>query len=197
VERIVTRRFAIGLVLVLALAACARGGGEWRTKNVTGLLPDLEFSMTDDRGRRVSAADERGAIVLLFFGYTNCPDVCPTTLARLGEARKAMRNRGAGTRMLFVTVDPARDTEARLAAYVRAFGEGVVGLRGGRDAVDALARRYRVGYSLGAPDASGQYEVTHSGGVFVFDRDGRARLLIRPDDPLPSVIADLDRLAGS
>jgi protein SCO1/2 len=182
------------LALVLLLAACTQGGPGWKTKDISGLMPDLELSMTEAPARRVTAADYRGKIVLLFFGYTSCPDVCPTTLARLAAARRAMQDHGAGTRVLFVTVDPARDTPTRLAQYVDAFGEGIVGLRGSRQAIDRLTRRYRVGYSLGKPDARGDYEVSHSSGVFVFDGRGRARLLVRADDPVPAIAADLDRL---
>jgi len=183
-------------VLVL-VAGCTNRGGDWNAKNITGLMPDLEFSMTDETGQKVSADDFRGKTVLLFFGYISCPDVCPTTLARLVQAMHAMRDQGARTRVLFVTVDPARDTETRLSSYVRAFGDGMVGLRGTPEEIDALTRRYRVGYSLGKPDASGQYEVTHSSGVFVFDRQGKARLLIRSDVATSGITADLERLAGS
>jgi protein SCO1/2 len=191
-------RILIPLLAVLVLAAGCTGGEEhWNAKDISGLMPDLQFAMTDDRGRAASAADYRGKVVLLFFGYSSCADVCPTTLARLAEARQAMPDRGERTRVLFVTVDPARDTQARLAEYVRGFGAGTVGLRGSPEALDALARRYRVGYALGKPDANGQYEVNHSSGVFVFDAAGRARLLIRSDEPVPAITEDLERLAGS
>lgn len=182
------------LLALLLVAGCTQGGAGWKTKNITGLVPDLELAMTQAPAREVSAADYRGKIVLLFFGYTSCPDVCPTTLARLAAARAALPDHGAATRVLFVTVDPARDTPARLAKYVSAFGDGVVGLRGTPQALDRLARRYRVSYSLGKPDANGDYDVAHSSGVFVFDAAGRARLLVRPDDPAPAIAADLGRL---
>ncbi|MGH8686249.1 MAG: SCO family protein [Burkholderiales bacterium] len=187
-----------GLILAaaLALAACGPGDAGWHAKQVTGLLPDLEFRMTAANGGAVSAADYRGKVVLLFFGYTNCPDVCPTTLARLAAARAAMRERRDAVQVLFVTVDPARDSLARLAEYVPAFGPGMAGLRGDEDAIEALTRRYRVSYTRDKPDAHGDYAVSHSGGVFVFDGKGRARLLVRPDDAAPGIAADLERLSA-
>jgi protein SCO1 len=190
------RRSLIAFVAALGLAACSPSEPAWRTKSVTGLLPDLAFSLREAGGREVTAADYRGRVVLLFFGYASCPDVCPTTLARLAAARHAMHAQGDPVRVLFVTVDPARDTPAKLAAYASAFGPGVLGLRGEDPALQELTRRYRVSYTREAPDAHGNYEVSHSAGVFVFDRAGHARLLVRPDDAAADIAADLDRLAS-
>ncbi len=181
----------------LLLAACSHfTESGWHAKNVRGLLPDLAFAMTDETGRPVRAEDYRGDVALLYFGFTHCPDVCPTTLAALARAIGALGDAGKDVRVLFVTVDPARDTPAHLAEYVHAFGPMVTGLRGGREALDALTRRYRVSYALGKPDADGDYDVTHSSGVFVFDRRGRARLLILADAAPQAIEADLRRLAA-
>jgi protein SCO1/2 len=189
------QRLVIALAAGATLAACT-DQGTWRTENIDGLVPALELAMTDDAGRAVSAETYRGRTVLLFFGYTHCPDVCPTTLARLAQALGATQSRGAGTVVLFVTVDPRRDTVERLHEYVRAFGPWFVGLRGTPDETRALAKRYRVTFSYGEPDKSGDYEVTHSTGVFVFDGGGRSRLLILPRDPVEAISADLDRLTA-
>jgi protein SCO1 len=144
----------------------------------------------------VSAQTYRSNIVLLYFGYTNCPDVCPTTLAKLAQALKATKNRGAGIHVLFVTVDPKRDTVSRMHAYVRAFGPWFVGLVGTPDELREITKRYRVTYSYGKPDKDGNYEVTHSSAVFVFDGTGRSRLIMVPHDPADAITADLDQLAA-
>jgi protein SCO1/2 len=180
----------------LALAACTKGDGEWRTDNIDGLLPALEFHLTDDSGRQVSAQDYRGKTVLLYFGYTSCPDLCPTTLSKLAQALKSTKDRGAGDVVLFVSVDPQRDSVGRLHAYTRAFGPQFIGLRGTPQELTALSKRYRITYSYDKPDKNGDYEVTHSTGVFVFDGTGRSRLLVLPNDPADAITADLDRLAG-
>jgi len=190
-----TKRLVIALAAGATLAACG-DQGPWRTENIDGLVPALDLAMTDDAGRAVSAKTYRGRTVLLFFGYTHCPDVCPTTLARLAQALGATQNRGAGTVVLFVTVDPKRDTVERLHEYVRAFGPWFVGLRGTPEAVRALTKRYRVTYAYGEPDKTGDYDVSHSVGVFVFDGTGRSRLLILPRDPVEAISADLDRLTA-
>ena len=188
---------AAALAAVLAVSACDHfSASGWNAKVVSGLLPDLEFHMTDDRGAAVTARDYRGGMVLLYFGYTHCPDVCPTTLARLAQVVGELGGAGRHMHILFVTVDPARDTTAQLSEYAHAFGPEVVGLRGTPAETEALVKRYRVSYSLGKPDARGDYEVMHSSGVFVFDRDGHARLLVLAEDPAPAIRADLARLAG-
>jgi protein SCO1/2 len=186
---------ALGLLCALA-ASCAKEQ-PWRLQNIRGLVPDLAFSMTDDEGRAVSAAEFRGKVVLLYFGYTNCPDVCPTTLATLAQAIRAAGNRGNDVRVLFVTVDPERDSLARMHEYVNAFGPEFVGLRATPEALKELTKRYRVAYSLEAPDAQGRYEVNHSSGVFVFDRDGRGRLLMLPKATVEDLSVDLQRLLQS
>jgi len=190
----VTARIWLAL-LVLLVASC--GGGEaWHAKNVRGMIPDLAFEMTNDEGRTVHASDYRGEVVLLFFGYTHCPDVCPTTLARLGQAVERMGDEGRRVRILFVTVDPARDPPALLHDYVKAFSPQATGLRGSEAQLDALAKRYRVAYAREAPDAHGAYAVSHSSAVFVFDAEGRARLLIQPELGAGEIAADLERLVG-
>lgn len=188
-------------LLLAALAACSALAActhkeHWRTDNIDGLMPRLDLKMTDDAGQPVTGATYRGKTVLLYFGYTNCPDVCPTTLAKLAQALKDTKNHGAGTQVLFVTVDPKRDTLSRMHEYVHAFGPWFVGLRGTHDELRALTKRYRVTYSYAKPDKDGNYEVTHSTAVFVFDGTGRSRLLILPRDSAKAISEDLDQLAA-
>ncbi|HUI99999.1 MAG TPA: SCO family protein [Usitatibacter sp.] len=184
------------LAVVLALAGCDRViGNDGPVRNVSGIVDDLRFTMTDANGRTVRAAAFRGDPVLLYFGYTHCPDVCPTTLTRLSQAAKVAAPQGL--RIIFVTVDPKRDTAPLLAEYAHAFGPRVTGLRPSEDELEELARRYRVSYSRGKPDAHGEYEVRHSSGVFGFDGEGRARLMILPGASIADIESALRRLGGS
>lgn len=129
-------------------------------------------------GKEVTAANYRGKVTLLYFGYTYCPDVCPTTLSNLSRIVRSLGPDAKSVRVLFVTVDPNRDTLAALKQYADAFAPAVDTLRGTPNEIAALARRYRVAYSV-KPEAPGQsYEVTHSSSVFAFDRQGAARLLV-------------------
>lgn len=155
--------------------------------------------MTDAAsGKRVTAADFRGKVVLLYFGYTRCPDFCPTTLANIAHALRNLGRSADRVRVLFVTVDPNRDSLATLKRYAALFAPQVVGLRGTPDQLAALARRYRIAYSVTPASANHAYEVSHSSIVYVFDQDGQARLLVgsmataNPD--IAGATADLRRL---
>lgn len=186
------------MVLAVAAAlliACSGGGSHWRTTDISGVMPPLRFTLTDgSTGRVVHAADFRGKVVLLYFGYTHCPDVCPTTLANLAASVRALGARASQVRILFVSVDPARDTPAVLQQYAAAFGPRVVGLHGNQAELRSLTKRYRVSYGYGKPDAHGDYEVSHSSAVYVFDARGNVRLLARPTDRPQDIAHDLGRL---
>jgi len=186
------------VVAALLLAACS-GTQQWHETDITGAMPALDFTMTGaGDGKTVTAADFQGDVVLLYFGYTYCPDVCPTTLLNLSAVLEDLGDKAKHIRVLFVTVDPDRDTVPVLKDYVKAFAPQVVGLRGDADQLAALAKRYRVSYSV-APESGDQpYTVTHSSAIYAFDRTGKVRLLIssmatdKPDTV--GVEADLARL---
>jgi len=117
-------------VLLASLAAC-HSGVPWQTKNITGLMPTLAFNMTEaNRGVPVQASAYRGHYLLVYFGYTHCPDVCPLTLGRLKLVMSRLGDKGASLRVLFVTVDPKRDKLPELKRYTQFFGPQFVGLRG-------------------------------------------------------------------
>lgn len=191
-------RAAAGLCLVL-LAGCG-DGTKWHSIDVSGSLPPLSLTMIRaGDGREVTQADYRGRIVLLYFGYTFCPDVCPTTLSNIAEILTRLGPQAQHIRVLFVTVDPNRDTPAVLAAYVKNFAPQIDGLRGTPDQLAALARRYRVVYSVTPATEDHPYEVTHSSAIYVFDGSDAARLIIAslasttPD--IGGTAADLKHLA--
>ena len=182
-------------ILVAALFALAACGPEkpWHATNVTGAMPDLQFAMVRaSDGLAVKADDYRGRVVLLYFGYTHCPDVCPATLANLSDVLKRLGRDAEKVRVLFVTVDPDRDTLDLLKQYAHAFAPQVDGLRGSKNQIADVARRYRVGYSVKTkPD----YVVTHTSAVFVFDDKSRARLVITDTNDTTAVAEDVGRVA--
>lgn len=187
-------RFCVALLLGL-LAGCGQTDPTWGLRDISGLMPSLDFTLTDaSDGRTVHGKDFRGHLVVLYFGYTHCPDVCPTTLSRLSQALAELGKDSDRVRVLFVTVDPARDTLPLLKTYAAAFGPQVVGLRGSEEGIKALTKRYRVSYGYGEPDASGAYEVSHSNAVYLFDQDGEIRLLAGPTDNSSVIAGDLKRL---
>lgn len=180
--------------LLLLLSACD-SGPPWATKDISGLMPQLAFTLTEaNRDIDVHAQEYRGQVVLLFFGYTHCPDVCPLTLSRIKSALARLGDQAQQVRVLFVTVDPNRDSLQELKHYTAFFGPQFVGLRGSQAALRELTKKYRVTYGYDKPDAQGNYNVSHSSAVYIFDRKGEARLLVRSDDSVSAISSDLKRL---
>jgi protein SCO1/2 len=178
-----------------ALAGCTHKSEPWQLTDVTGHLPDLEFSLTSDDGKPVTGDTFKGRTSLVYFGYTHCPDVCPETMGRLMQVIDKLGPDAQDVRILFITVDPARDTPQALHNYVGAFdSKHAEGLTGTDRQIESLAKRYRVAYQMEKRDPKGNYEVTHSSAVYIFDRQGHARLLATDKDT-PDVFAqDLRRI---
>jgi protein SCO1/2 len=149
------------------------------------------FELTDFNGSRRTLADFRGKLVLLFFGYTHCPDMCPTTMARLAQVMRVLGADADRVQVLFVTVDPGRDTPQVLAQYVPAFHPAFLGLYGTEQQTAAAAKEFKVYYQPQKPGESGFYTVDHSGPVYALDRRGRLRLLIKSEMSAESVARDL------
>lgn len=188
------------LFSLVVLSAC-NDKGTWHETDITGISPDLKLTMTRaEDGKEITAADYNGRVTLLYFGYTFCPDICPTTLANVAQALKGLGDDARKVSVLFVTVDPGRDTPEVMKQYTDAFGPQFDGLIGTADQLAALARRYRIAYSVTPSSDPTGYEVNHSPAVYVFGQQGKARLLIgnigagTPD--LKGVEADLRRLIG-
>lgn len=181
-------------ILAAMLAGCQQSA-EWHGKEISGLMPDLAFELVDAGGQPVTQADFAGNVNLLFFGFTYCPDICPTTLAQLAAAVRQLPEAQRGqVNILFVSVDPDRDNGARLAEYAGAFGEQIIGLTGTQEQLETLTRRYRVTYGYGEADEAGNYNVSHSSAVFAFDSNGNVKLLLRDDLTPAQVAEDLQRL---
>lgn len=174
------------LTLALLLTGCSKPN--WHMTDISGAMPRLDFRMTAE-GKPVSGDDYRGKVVALFFGYTHCPDVCPATLANLTDM--AAKLNSPDLRILFVTVDPDRDTDAVMSDYAKAFSPQVVGLRATPNQLANLARTYRVAYEVkkGPP-----YEVIHSNAVFFFDKQGRTRLVTTDTSNAAAMAEDVTRL---
>ncbi|MEW9571081.1 SCO family protein [Rhodanobacter sp. Si-c] len=187
----------LSLTGALLLGGCQHDALPFRLTNISGHMPDLQFQLTNDNGRPVSAADYRGKVVLLYFGYTHCPDVCPLTLAHLHVVLQKLGKQADDVRILFVSVDPARDTPEVLHAYVNAFDKRAVGLTGSPGAIEALVKRYRASFTREPGSQGGNYEVSHSSAIYVFDRNGRARVLSTPGTPQDDLVHDLDLLLGA
>ena len=190
----------LALVAVIA-ALCGAGCTSKPTFNavdITGSSYAQNFALTDASGATRTLADYRGKVVALFFGYTQCPDVCPTTMADLARVKSSLGADGARLQVLFVTLDPERDTPALLAEYVPNFDPSFVGLWGNPEQIAHTARDFKVFYQKVPEATPATYTLDHTAGTFVFDPAGHVRLFIRYGEPEPAIASDLRQLlAGS
>ena len=188
----------VAMVVGLSLTGCKKEQS-WHADNITGSFPALDFTMTLARdGKTVIARDYRGKIVMLYFGYTFCPDICPTTLLDMTTILKNLGPKAKDVRFLFVSVDPDRDTLDILKKYESLFAPQVDALRPTADQLANLAKRYRIAYSVTPKTKTHpDYDVVHSSAIYVFDRSGAARLIIptlAKSGHIKGVTADIERL---
>ena len=187
-----------GLVLALcfAIAGCDPGQPAFNSIDITGAPYARDFALTDSSGKPRALADFKGKVVAVFFGYTHCPDVCPTTMADLAAIKQKLGPAGDGLQVVFITLDPERDTNPMLQSYVPKFDPSFIALRGDADQTAKTAKEFKVFYQKVAGDAPDAYTLDHTAGTFVFDRDGKIRLFVKYGETPDRVQADLKRLLG-
>lgn len=184
------------LLVVLALLGCDRAGApasspSFKAIDITGADYARELSLPDAEGRPRSLAEFKGKVAVVFFGYTQCPDVCPATLAELAAVKQALGPAGADVVGIFVSVDPARDTPEVLKAYVGTFGADFVALRGDEEQTKAAAKGFKVFYQKVPGKTDTSYTMDHTAGSYVFDRQGRVRLFTRYGTGAEALVHDL------
>lgn len=170
---------AIAVTVGVGLSACSNPSEQFQNTDLTGLDYAKDFALTDHNGKPRTLADFKGKIVVIFFGFTQCPDVCPTTMAEMAGVMKQLGPDAEKVQVLFVTVDPERDTQSLLAAYVPNFDSRFLGLYGDKAATDKVAKEFKVFYQKVPGKTPESYTVDHTAGSYVFDQQGRIRLFLR------------------
>ena len=184
-----TRRSCLGWLALAALAGCADKAPSFRGIDVTGAGYGKTLSLKDPDGRTRTLADFQGKAVLLFFGFTQCPDVCPTALLRAAEVRRLLGADGDRLQVLFVTLDPERDTPQVLREYTGAFDPGFLGLAGDLAETEQIAKEFRV-YFKKVPTQS-SYTIDHSAFTYLFDPAGQLRVLLKHEQTAQDYAADV------
>jgi len=189
------------LSAALCLSGCERQGGgasapavSFHGVDMTGADYARTLSLPDVDGKARTLADFKGKVVFVFFGFTQCPDICPTTMAELAEVRRRLGPDGDRVQGVFVTVDPERDTPEVLKAYLEGMDPGFVGLRGTLAQTEAVARDFKVFFQKVPSKAGGGYTMDHTAGAYIFDPAGHLRLFVRYGTPIDDLTADIKTL---
>ncbi len=186
---------------ILALSACQPSSQQsaavkFNSVDITGVNYAQTLNLPDMDKRPRTLTDFKGKVTFVFFGLTQCPDVCPTTMSDLAEVKKLLGKDGERVQGIFVSVDPERDTPAILKEYLGNFDPSFIGLRGNLDQTQATAREFKIFYAKVPGQTEGSYTVDHSTGSYVFDTQGRPRLFVRRDVGVKNLAADLKALVG-
>lgn len=182
------------LVLCLVLTACGRpenAAQAFVATDISGAEFGGNLALTDHHGQPRTLADFRGKVVVLFFGYTHCPDVCPTTMDDVAKSLKLLQGKRQQVQVLFVTLDPERDTQQVLAQYVPSFDPGFLGLYGDLAATEKVAKDFKLFYKKQASGGKSGYTIDHSAGMYVFDKQGKLRLFMSHGQKPQDIAHDL------
>ncbi|MET0267995.1 MAG: SCO family protein [Duganella sp.] len=173
--------FALAVLAVsMFLAGCGdkKPAQTFNSVDITGAAFAKDFTLTDHLGQQRSLADFRGKVVFMFFGFTQCPDVCPTTMAKLAGVMKELGPKAEQVQVLFVTVDPERDTRELLAQYAPTFDARFIGLSGTPEQTAAVAKEFKIFYSKVEGTTPGNYSIDHTAASYIFDKAGKVRLMV-------------------
>lgn len=197
--------FALAFATTLMLGACERqpeGGqmllspvnSEFKNTDITGLDYAKDFALPDHHGKLRTLGDFKGKAVVVFFGFTQCPDVCPTTMSEMAAVMQQLGPLADKVQVLFISVDPERDTPELLAQYVPSFDPRFLGLVGDKEATEKVAKEFKVFYQKSPGKEPGSYSVDHTAGSYVFDPQGRIRLFVRHGQGAEPIAHDLKLL---
>lgn len=175
----------------LLIAACSPSAPTFKSTDISGVEWGGDFMLTAHTGKPVKASEFNGKVVIMFFGYTHCPDICAPTLVKLDQVVKRLGEDAKNVQVLFITVDPEHDTVQQLAGFIPPFNPSFIGLTGTDKEIAAVASEYKVAYGKNPQSKPGQILVDHSTGILVKDRRGKLRLLVKNDVAIDDLEHDI------
>jgi protein SCO1/2 len=188
------KKLFAALLMLAALVGCGEKQLKFQNTDLTGLDYAKGFALNDHTGKPVTLDSYKGKVVVLFFGFTQCPDVCPTTMAEMAGVMKELGPQADQVQVLFATLDPERDTKELLAQYVPSFDQRFVGLYGTPEQIAATAKEFKVFYQKVPGKTPDSYTIDHTAGSYVFDKQGRIRLFLRHGQGPAPIAHDLKLL---
>jgi protein SCO1 len=180
--------------IIVLLSGCSEQKPQFKSVDVTGADYSQNFALPDQFGKTRTIADFKGKVVVVFFGFAQCPDVCPTTMAELAEVKKMLGKDGDKLQAIFITVDPERDTPEVLKAYMANFDPSFIALRGSLEQTAATAKHFKIYYKKVEGKTPGSYTMDHSAGSYVFDPQGHVRLYTRYGSGVAALADDVKLL---
>ncbi|HWL28000.1 MAG TPA: SCO family protein [Burkholderiaceae bacterium] len=185
---------AIGAATTAALAGCGPKKAAFIGSDITGTKLGQGMTMVDGSGQTRTLADYKGKVVVVFFGFTQCPDVCPTAMAELAQTMELLGKDAAQVQVLMISVDPERDTPAVLSEYVKAFNPAFVGLTGTPEQLSKTAKSFKAYYAKSPGATPDQYSMDHASSFYIIDKDNEARVLVSGNAPAKDIASDIRQL---
>ena len=182
------------LALSAALAACGKKELAFQGSDITGTQLGRDLDMIDDSGKPRTLDDYKGKVAVVFFGFTQCPDVCPTAMSELSQTMELLGSDADKVQVIMVSVDPARDTPEVLSAYVKAFHPSFVGLTGTEEQLGKTAKSFKAYYAKSSGGTAEQYSMDHASSFYILDQDGEARVLVSGNTPAKDIASDIRQL---
>jgi protein SCO1 len=186
--------FYCALTTLFIISGCSESKPQFKSVDITGADYAQNFSLPDQFGKTRTVADFKGKVVVVFFGFAQCPDVCPTSMAELAEAKKLLGKEGDKLQGIFITVDPERDTQQVLKAYMENFDPSFLALRGSLEQTALTAKHFRIYYQKVDGKTPGSYTLDHSAGSYIIDSQGRIRLFTRYGSGAAALAEDIKLL---
>ena len=186
------KKFLISCLFIFLVACGNNSTQQFYGSDISAANLDASFSLTNHHGERASLDSYKNKVIAVFFGFTNCPDICPTSLQELKYIKQELGQAGNNFQVLFISLDPERDTQEKLSLFIPSFDPTFIGLYGSTNEVDAMANQYKVFHQK--VEQGDSYTIDHSSGIYLIDRSGKIRIRHPYGSPVEGIIADIQQL---